>query len=171
MKKTIQRKLIPFGLLLFLGVSTFGQIASLSNSNRQLDFLIGDWELFSPNNKAVGEIKVQLALGTQVLEESFKGENGLKAKSNFYFDTNKQLWINSWSDDFGNELTFKGIFVNNKLVLNATSTNSHGKKTFHRIIYKKQLDGTVVKISQKSNNNKAWTTTYSGVYKRKKAVL
>jgi hypothetical protein len=171
MKKTIQKKLIPFGVLLFLGISTFGQIASLSTSNRQLDFLIGDWELCSPSNEAIGEVKVQLVFGTHTLEENFKGENGLKAQSNFNFDANRQLWVKTWSDDFGNELTFKGAFVNNKLVLNATSTNSHGKKTFHRIIYKKQLDGTVVKVWQKSSNNKTWTTTYSGVYKRKKAVL
>jgi len=170
MKKTILQQLIPFGILLFLGISVYGQITSHSDASKQLDFLIGDWELFSSDNEMIGVNTIQLVFGTYTLEANFENVNGLRTQSTFSYDNNQQLWIKTWSDDFGNQLTFKGVFRSNKLVMNATSTNQ-GIKTFHRIIYKKQNDGTVAKIWQKSINNKEWKTTYSGVYKRKKAVL
>lgn len=171
MTKTIFTYSIFFSFLLLLSFPAQSQITCGSDAAQQLDFLIGDWELFSKDGEMIGQNKVKLVFGTCTLEEDFKGADGLKTHSTFSYDEKSKRWTQAWSDDFGNKLNFKGIFKNDKLTLKATSTDAKGKKVYHRIIYKKQANGTVSQVWQKSSNNKEWKTTYSGTYKRKKAVL
>lgn len=160
-----------FSFLLLFNFSAHSQVACDTEAAQQLDFLIGDWELFSKDGEMIGQNKVKLVFGTCSLEENFKGADGLKTHSTFSYDEKNSRWTQAWSDDFGNKLNFKGTFKNDKLTLKANSTNAKGKKVYHRIVYKKQTNGTVSQIWQKSSNNKEWKTTYSGTYKRKKAVL
>ncbi|MFK7950291.1 MAG: DUF1579 family protein [Saprospiraceae bacterium] len=171
MTQIIFRNSIFFGLLLFFSYSAQSQVACDSDAAQQLDFLIGDWELFSKDGNMIGQNKVKLVFGTCTLEEDFKGADGLKTHSTFSYDVKNKRWTQAWSDDFGNKLNFKGTFKNDKLTLKANSTNANGKKVYQRIIYKKQANGGVSQVWQKSANNKEWKTTYSGTYKRKKAVL
>ena len=170
MKNKIFKYLLGFSFLLLLSFPAESQTACSDDASQQLDFLIGDWELFNKSGDVIGENKVRLVFGTCTLEEDFKGKDGLKTHSIFSYDEKNKHWTQNWSDDFGNDLNFKGTFKNDKLTLKATSAKA-GKKVYHRIIYKKQANGTVSQVWQKSSNNKDWKTTYSGTYKRKKAVL
>lgn len=171
MTKTIFKYSILASFLLLLSFSAQSQTACDSDASQQLDFLIGDWELFSKDGEMIGENSIKLIFGTCTMEENFKGADGLKTHSTFSYDSDSKRWKQNWSDDFGNTLNFSGTFKSNKLSLKATSTNGKGKKVYHRIIYKKQSNGSVSQIWQKSSNQKEWKTTYSGTYKRKKAVL
>lgn len=171
MTKTIFKYSVLFTFLLLFQFPAQSQIVCNTDAAQQLDFLIGDWELFSKDGDLIGENKIKLVFGTCTLEENFKGTDGLKAHSTFSYDEKNKRWLQVWSDDFGNELNFKGTFKNDKLTLKTSSTNANGEKIYHRIIYRKQTNGTVIQVWQKSSNNKEWKTTYSGTYKRKKAVL
>lgn len=162
---------LTFCFLLVLTLPAKSQLTCGSEDSQQLDFLIGDWELFNKNGEVIGENSIKLVFGTCTIEENYKGNDGLKSHSVFNYDHINKRWSQAWSDDFGNSLNYSGTFKNNKLTLKATSLNAANEQVYHRVIYAKQTNGTVSQTWQKSTNNKEWTTTYSGTYKRKKAVL
>lgn len=171
MTNTIFKHLIFFSFLLLLSFPAQSQTSCDTDASQQLDFLIGDWELYSKDGAMIGENSIKLVFGTCTIEENFKGADGLKTHSIFSYDSEVKRWSQVWTDDFGNTLNFKGNFKNSKLTLKATSTNGKGKKVYHRIVYYKKANGAVGQLWQKSANQKEWKTTYSGTYKRKKAVL
>ena len=117
-------------ILLFIALSSVSAFAQLSSTadDKQLDFLIGEWELFSNEGILIGENAIELIGGTHTFEESFKGFDGFNTQSTFKYDTNKNKWLQDWSDDFGTNLQFEGKLSNNKLTLNATSIDGNGNK-------------------------------------------
>lgn len=160
-----------FSFLLLLNLNGQAQTACNSNGSSQLDFLIGDWDFFSKNGELLGENAVRLVFGTCTLEENYESIDGFKTRSVMSFNQATQSWSNTWTDDFGTTLHFNGKFQNNKLLMKATSVNAQGKKTYHRLTYSKNANGTISQIWQKSTNQKDWETVFNGTYKRQKAVL
>jgi hypothetical protein len=159
-----------FSLSLLLNFNTQAQTSS-NNSVNQLDFMLGDWDFFSKNGELLGENNIRLIFGTRTIEENYESKDGFKTQSLLSFDDKTQSWSQIWTDDFGSTLHFNGKFQNNKLILKATSINPQGKKTYHRLTYAKNTNGTIGQIWQKSSNQKEWETIFNGTYKRQKAVL
>lgn len=160
-----------FSFLLSLTFQSQAQTVCSSNGSSQLDFMLGNWDFFSKKGEFLGENNIQLVLGTCTLEEIYESIDGFKTRSVMSYDEVTKSWSNIWTDDFGTTLHFKGKFQNNKLLMKATSLNAQGKKTYHRLTYSKNANGTISQIWQKSTNLKEWETIFNGTYKRQKAVL
>jgi hypothetical protein len=160
-------------ILLFVALSSVSAFAQLSTANddNPLDFLIGDWELFSNDGALIGENSIQLIGGTHSFEETYKGFDGFNTQSIFKYDAANNKWLQDWSDGFGTNLQFEGNLLNGKLTLNATSINGQGQKTHHQVVYQKTSSGSLKHTGKQSNDLKAWETTLSGTFKRKKAML
>ncbi len=167
---TNTRNLFILLLVALSSVSAFAQL-SCANDDKQLDFLIGDWELFSKDGALIGENSIQLIGGTCTFEESYKGFDGFNTQSIFSYDANNNKWLQDWSDDFGTNLQFEGRLSKGKLTLNATSIDGNGKKTHHQVVYQKTSSGSLKHTWKQSNDLKDWEITLSGTYKRKKAML
>ena len=167
---TNTKKLFILLFVAFSSVSAFAQL-SCANDDKQLDFLIGDWELFSNDGALIGENSIELIGGTCTFEESYKGFDGFNTQSIFKYDATNNKWLQDWSDDFGTNLKFEGQLTNGKLTLNATSIDGNGQKTHHQVVYQKTSSGSLKHTWKQSNNLKDWNTTLSGTYKRKKAML
>jgi hypothetical protein len=159
-----------FSLSLLLNLHTQAQTCSNDGSN-QLDFMLGDWDFFSKDGTLLGENSIRLVFGTCTIEENYESTDGFKTRGVLNFDSKTQNWSQIWSDDFGTTLHFNGKFQNNKLMMKAISINPQGKKTYHRLTYAKNANGTMSQIWQKSTNQKEWETIFNGTYKRQKAVL
>jgi hypothetical protein len=170
MKRSLKFTIL-FSFLLSLNFQSQAQTACNHDGSRQLDFMIGDWDFFAKNGELLGENKIQLVLGTCTLEEAYESTDGFKTRSVMSFDENTKIWSNIWTDDFGTTLHFSGKFQDNKLLMKATSINAQGKKTYHRLTYSQNANGTISHIWQKSTNQKDWETIFNGTYKRQKAVL
>jgi hypothetical protein len=167
---TNTKKLFILLFVALYSVSAFAQLSSTTD-DKQLDFLIGDWELFSNEGFLIGENKIELIGGTRTFEESYKGFDGFNTQSIFKYDVDNNRWLQDWSDEFGTSLQFEGKISNGKLTLNATSIDGKGNKTHHQVVYQKTSSGSLKHTWKQSNNLKNWETTLSGTYKRKKAML
>ena len=82
---TNTKKLFILLFVAFSSVSAFAQL-SCANDDKQLDFLIGDWELFSNDGALIGENSIELIGGTCTFEESYKGFDGFNTQSIFKYD-------------------------------------------------------------------------------------
>jgi hypothetical protein len=159
-----------FSLSLLLNLNIQAQTCSNDGSN-QLDFMLGDWDFFSKDGTLLGENNIRLVFGTCTVEENYESTDGFKTRSVMNFDSKTESWSQIWSDDFVTTLHFNGKFQNNKLMMKAISINPQGKKTYHRLTYSKNANGTMSQIWQKSMNQKDWETIFNGTHKRQKAVL
>ena len=68
-----------------------------------LDFWVGDWIVFSGEEK-VGENKIEKILGGCAVMEHWQGVGGREGKSLFFVDTNgtwKQVWVTEWAANPG----------------------------------------------------------------------
>lgn len=171
MLKTITKFSILSSFVLLLAFPVQSQTTCSSDAAQQLDFMLGDWDFFSKNGDVIGENSIKLIPGTCTIEEKFKSVDGLKSHSLMNYNEQTKRWSQVWSDDFGNRLYFTGTFQGNKLVMKATSTNAKGKKVHHKMTYYKKSNGIVGQTWVKSENQKEWSTVFSGTHKKKKAVL
>ena len=160
-----------FSLSLLLNFNTQAQTACSNDGASQLDFMLGDWDFFSKDGELIGENNIRLVLGTCTIEENYESSDGFKTRSVMHYDIENKNWSQIWTDDFGTTLHFNGKFQNNKLSMKAVSINSNGKKTYHKLTYSKNANGTVSQVWQKTTNKKDWKTIFNGTYKRQKAVL
>lgn len=171
MTNSITKFTIFSSLALLISFPIQAQVTCSSDAAQQLDFMLGDWEFLSKDGDIVGVNSIKLVPGTCTIEENFKSVDGLKTHAVMSYDEERNRWTQVWTDDFGNTLHFTGTFQGNKLTMKAVSTGANGKKVYHQMTYYKKANGTVGQKWQKSTNKKDWKTVFSGVYKKKKAVL
>src|SRR3954471_9042811 len=63
-----------------------------SETYRQLDFWVGEWEVHGPKGKTVGTSSVQLILGDCVVFENWTGAGGSTGKSFNLYDAQARKW-------------------------------------------------------------------------------
>ena len=136
---------------------------------RQFDFWIGEWEVFDPSGKKVGENSIQLAHNRWVLIESWRGVSGVTGSSlSLFNNADPKHWTQYWADSSGSELLLKGGLVNGSMLLEEKSTDAQGHAVVNRTTWTPNTDGTVRQHWQTSNDGgKTWQTTFDGTYRRK----
>jgi hypothetical protein len=107
---------------------------------RQFDFWIGKWkgEWKNPDgSKAEGKNIINQALGGCVIEENFDGNpgNDLVGKSFSVYNPRKNLWQQTWVDNYGSYLVFTGGYEEDKMTLVREVVNPEGKKIMQRMIF------------------------------------
>lgn len=164
-------KLLLILTLIFSTLSMTAQSTCSTPENKQLDFLIGDWEFYTPSGKLSGTSHIKWTAGTCSIEENWEGADGLNSHSILSYDVHDKVWSQVWTDEFGNTLYFSGQVKNGRLFLKATSQNNQGKPLYHRLTYYKKKNGIVGQSWKTSVNKKKWETVFDGVLKKKKPCL
>lgn len=139
-----------------------------SAESRQFDFWIGRWDVFAPNGQKVGiNIIEPFADGCSVMENwtSTTSSNG---KSINYYDSSTQKWYQFWIGSGGGALRYEGTFMEGAMRFEA-ETVANGKKTYHRLTFSKNDDGSVRQFAELSNDEgKTWTVSYDFKYVKSK---
>ena len=84
--------------------------------NRQFDFWIGEWEVFS-QDKLVGTNRVELILGSCVIQENWIGSGGSIGNSLNYYNASTGKWNQLWVDNYGTNIHFSGNYSDKKMTL------------------------------------------------------
>ena len=135
---------------------------------RQLDFWVGEWNVFSGKQK-VGESSVRLILKDCVVFENWSGSQGGDGKSFNKYDPVAHRWEQFWVSDSGTTNYFKGSLVNGEMryVYEMPPAPSRGMLTRH-LTFSKLPDGSVRQLSERSTDaGKTWATEYDFVYMKK----
>jgi hypothetical protein len=73
---------------------------------REVDFWIGDWDVFIPNGKLAGTNRIERIYGC-VLHEQWKSPK-MKGQSFNRFDNDRGVWHQTWVDMGGTLLLIEG---------------------------------------------------------------
>ena len=134
---------------------------------RQLDFWVGEWDVFS-GTQPVGSSSVQLILKDCVVFENWKGFAGGEGKSLNKYNTSLKKWEQFWVADNGNTTHFVGELKDGAMAyLEAPSP----KPVTQRLTFSKLSEGRVRQLGeQSSDGGKTWTVGYDFVYVKKKVA-
>jgi hypothetical protein len=142
---------------------------------RQLDFWIGDWEVFGPKGKKAGDSRIELILDSCIVLENWKSANaGYAGKSFNTFNAVTGQWQQTWVDNAGGSTEYlEGKFADNKMVFH-TSPFRFSKDTMavRRLTFYNLSPDKVRQHGQVSKDGgSTWSTEYDLEYRRKKKLL
>lgn len=141
-----------------------------SEQYQQFDFWLGEWEVFNPEGKKVGENKILKLHDNCVIQENWTSVGQHTGTSYNFYNKNDNSWNQIWIDNSGKVLKLKGIFENNKMVLKSEKIKSQDTDSYftNRIIWTKDTTGNV---NQKweiiDDDEKVLKVVFDGIYKRK----
>jgi hypothetical protein len=134
---------------------------------RQLDFWVGEWDVFSGPQK-VGESSVQLILKDCVVFENWHGLQGGDGKSfNKYNNVTKE-WEQFWVSDNGVTNYFQGTLKDGAMRYALEMPTASGGSFLRHLTFTPMPEDKVRQLSERSNDGgKTWITEYDFVYVKK----
>jgi len=148
----------------------------ISPEYSQLDFWLGDWEVFADQQK-VGDNRIEKILGGCIVMEHWTGADGKQGKSVFYYDlvnkTWKQLWFTQWANFPGGikEKILVKKFRYGGVRFQGLIANADGGTYLDRTTLTPLANGNVrqlIEVSEDEGDN--WRPTFDAIYKRREVV-
>lgn len=135
-----------------------------SHEYRQFDFWVGEWEVFNPDGKKVGENRIEKILGDCSLKESWRGVTGSVGHSFNIYDSGSQQWHQTWVDNRGTLLLLDGGLVDGAMVLQGVTQGPEGE-VLNKITWTPIADNVRQVWQVSSDKGKTWKTIFNGLYK------
>lgn len=143
--------------------------------HRQFDFWLGEWQVFDPAGKSVGQSRIESVLNGCVLAEHWtSGGNPPGAgdgKSFNLYNAQTGQWEQFWVDAQGTRLVLNGNFAAGSMVLSGQQPKPDAKTGIaqrERITWTPNADGSVRQLWESSvDDGKTWTIAFDGQYRRK----
>ncbi|XOV91701.1 MAG: hypothetical protein ACFHWX_15995 [Bacteroidota bacterium] len=143
--------------------------ACCSETHKQFDFWIGEWNVYDTLGNQVGENTIEKLVADCVLSENWRGASGGVGRSYNYFNPTDSTWNQVWIDGSGSNLVLKGTLVEGSMVLQ--SELLPGKRVDwyrNRISWIPNVDGSVVQLWEILNKEgKVINQLFKGIYKKK----
>ena len=132
---------------------------------RQLDFWIGEWDVYDPDGKQVGRSRIELATGGRVVLESWTGAGGLVGSSMNFYDGEDGRWHQVWVDARGGVLRFDGSYTDGALRYAGESALPDGGRQRERLTFAPLVGGRVHQLwEQSQDDGRSWTVVFDGTY-------
>jgi hypothetical protein len=138
--------------------------------NRQFDFWAGDWDVTdAARGKPAGTNAVTLILGGCVLQEKWRGVEGMEGTSFNIYDRADGRWHQAWVDSRGVRLDLAGGLRDGKMILDGPERKTpRGPVVRDRITWTPLPDGRVRQHWEVSPDAGAtWTDAFDGIYARR----
>ncbi|CAH9053939.1 hypothetical protein PSECIP111854_01268 [Pseudoalteromonas sp. CIP111854] len=133
----------------------------------EFDFWLGNWQVFTADNKLVGNNVISKSHGGCVVKEQYTALSGFSGESLNIFDTTTRRWHQTWVDNSGLLLQLNGGLSTGSMSLSGKRQNKSGTFIFERITWTPNKDGTVRQLWQSKTHKQAkWQTVFDGLYKR-----
>lgn len=141
-----------------------------SDSARQFDFWIGEWDVFTPQGQKAGaSIIQQISDGCGILE-NWTGTLGGSGKSINFYDPASSKWYQYWMGADGIPSRFEGTYKDGAMRYEGEAQSVSGKVRTRLTFF--NLDPNTVRqlAEQSADEGKTWTTTYDFKYSRKRSA-
>lgn len=142
-----------------------------TSENRQFDFWIGEWDVVSTVGGAVaGKSKIELILGSCVIQENWTGSLGHSGKSYNTFNPRLKRWEQFWVDDTDGMIHFYGTLKDGVMdYWTDEIPQPDGRGLKRHLQFIPQGPDQVRQFSQGSTDGgKTWSVEYDLTYHRKK---
>lgn len=141
-----------------------------SDPRRDFDFWVGEWEVFTPDGKRVGENRIEPLFDGSALAEHWQGAGGIRGTSINAWEPLTERWHQTWVDSGGSLLLLDGALVDGRMVLEgrAPSDERPGAVEQQRITWTPNPDGSVRQCWEVSGDAGAtWRVAFDGIYRRR----
>ncbi len=157
-------------LALFL-CTLFSQAQTTCNccteSHKEFDFWVGDWNVYDKSGKKVGENKIEKLENECIVSENWKGTTG-SGRSYNYYNSADSTWNQVWISSSGNNLVLKGKAGKNKMILKSELIENAKGTYYNQITWTKNEDDSVTQVWEVLNEKEQpISTSFEGVYKLK----
>jgi len=135
---------------------------------RDLDFWVGEWEVFTPAKQRAGQSSVERILSGCVVLENWTGGFGSSGKSFNWFNTTTKEWQQTWVADQAYSLEYRGgKLEGNTLSFLANTTSATGAPALSRLSLTKLDQDRVRQLFETSTDEgKNWAVTTDLIYVR-----
>ncbi len=135
---------------------------------RQFDFWVGEWDVFTQQDRQAGTNRIERLLRGCLLLEQWKGASGGEGRSINYFDPIRKRWVQTWVDGQGGIIEAEGAFEAGAMRLEGEHLYPDGRRELFRMTFTPQTDGTVRQfIEQSKDGGESWYVWFDGKYVRR----
>ena len=135
---------------------------------RQLDFWVGEWDVFLGDVKA-GTNRITSEENGCVVHEHWRGTQGGSGQSFNFYDRRTKKWRQVWISGNGSVLDVSGGLVDGTMAYAGETVQPDGTRVQHRLSFTPNADGTVRQLWRTSADGGAtWNTVWDGRYVRQK---
>lgn len=103
---------------------------------RQLDFLLGHWEVRDSKGNKLGENQIEKTLDGCALSENWTGANNHIGRSYTMYDNRRQVWHQTWVDNSGFLMVMEGGLYDNQILLRGRLQYDLQNREQHRVIWR-----------------------------------
>lgn len=156
---------------LALSVDKLKNPCMYSAEARQLDFWVGEWEVFDPRGRKSGTSVIErVANGCGVLENWTSAAGGSGKSINFY-DPRARKWFQYWIGADGNPARYSGVYRDGALRYEGEPFTQNGKTVITRLTFFDVDAVTVRQLSERSEDGgRTWSVGYDFKYVRRGAA-
>jgi len=148
-----------------------GSPCEYDTNNRQLDFWIGQWEVYNPQGTMVGTNRIEKSLNGCLLLENWKSVLGSTGKSMNFYNKADKSWNQQWVSSKGQTIWYDGEFWDGKMIFTGEMVKPDGSTALSRMTLSPNKDGTVSQlIEQSPDNGKSWNVAFDGKYVKKEVA-
>lgn len=135
---------------------------------RDLDFWVGDWDVYTTARQLAGHSSVQRILASCVILENWTGSLGGEGKSFNWFNTTTREWQQTWVSAQASSTEYReGRLEGNRMVLLAETQTPQGAKTTTRLSFANLGPNKVRQLfEQSADGRQTWVTTTDLIYVR-----
>ena len=137
-----------------------------SAPHSQLDFWLGEWEVFTPTGSKAGENRIEKTVAGCLILEDWKSVSGGTGRSMTFYDAGQDKWRQVWVDHGGSVMETEGSFSYSKLRLEGVHTRMGGQSEKCLITLEPLPDGRVHQKIEQSRDGMNWYVWFEGMYVR-----
>jgi hypothetical protein len=140
---------------------------------RQLDFWIGDWDVYGLNGKKAGDSRIELILDSCIILENWKSaSSNYSGKSFNTYNSTSNQWQQTWVDNIGGTLEYlEGNYNNNRMTFQTKPFNfSKDTIAVRKLsLYNLSSDKVRQHFEITKDNGVTWKTEYDLQYRRRRS--
>ncbi len=142
----------------------------VSPQYHQFDFWVGDWDVYNPAGKKVGENRITREEGGCLIHEHWRAVGAASTGQSFNtYDLGRGVWHQTWVGSGGSVLLLDGGLKDGAMVLEERrpSLRHPGTMVHHRITWTPLPSGAVRQLWDVSTDgDKTWKVVFDGHYVR-----
>lgn len=134
---------------------------------RQLDFWIGDWDVFesnAPGGTSMARAKVEPIAQGCAIHELYEQSDGLIGDSILSYDPMRKQWQQTWVTNRGSLMVIVGNFEDGALVLEGEVHLKDGTLVMQRITWKTQGKGVRESAVLSKDGGKTWKPAFDVLF-------
>lgn len=132
---------------------------------QELDFWVGEWDVFNPQGQQVGTSKIEKVERGALIMENWSNMTGGTGRSMNFVDPATRRWHQIWVDPSGTVVRYEGALREGAMHLEGTNQPPQGKAKLTRMSLTPLADGKVRQwIEHSADNGASWTTYFDGLY-------